>query len=160
MTAFARVGRHRMQQLNAFRWALARPFAFPISRTQRIRSDYSIPKASLRSAKATTAKLVSQDISHYRCIGAETLILEYASRLAVFVAPQSRRRCHCRHDNSTTVHGRTTAPRCDHPRAHRRQKRARHCPGSRLLDCRGEQGARSLRGGDDQRQGPHPRAGA
>ena len=27
MTAFARVGRHRMQQLNAFRWALARPFA-------------------------------------------------------------------------------------------------------------------------------------
>jgi hypothetical protein len=60
------------------------PFRF--SRTQRIRSDYSIPKASLRSAKATTAKLVSQDISQYRCIGAETLILEYASRLAVFVA--------------------------------------------------------------------------
>ena len=41
---------------------------------------------SVIATKATTAKLVSQDISHYRCIGAETLILEYASRLAVFVA--------------------------------------------------------------------------
>jgi hypothetical protein len=37
-----------------------RRFAFSISGARRIRSDYSIPKASLRSANAMTAQLAAQ----------------------------------------------------------------------------------------------------